>query len=68
MPWWPFWDGEWYEALLWFVVALGFGWIVGIRVGMWAAERWDLEGHRKKWTPLNAVPWWKRIWRWLKGG
>lgn len=67
MPWWPAWNGEWYEALLWLVAAIVFGWLFGLRFGMWYIERQDLNKYRKRWDPYYQEPWWRRIFRWFRG-
>ena len=68
MPWWPYWEGEWYEALPWVAAAIIFGTLFGWRFGMWLIEHWDLTQHHVKWEPHNKQPWWKRLWDLLKGG
>ena len=61
MPWWPYWEGEWYEAILWLVAAMIFGYLFGIKFAEWVVMRMDLNKHRRRWPVRNAKPWWKKV-------
>jgi len=68
MPWWPYWEGEWYEALLWILFAIVFGTLFGWGLAQRVIDYWNLNDHRRRWEPYHQRPWWKRLWDLLTGG